>query len=150
MTTDELRKELIELGYDSFVTTDHVIILNADGGILARVHLEIRYVIDTLYKRFLTLDENERKKIIKLLNRYSNTPIKDRVEKKYYWALKEKGDYEGFGFYMNINRGTGKLVISDRDENDAYRTKFTETEYNLFVMGGKVPDIFMPVHIMPF
>ena len=84
MTSKEFEEKVIELGYKYDYEVDefdigeiHEYICNSTGELISTNTL-YTYEIDTSYREFMCLPDQEKDKIVKLMYEYIKTPIEDR------------------------------------------------------------------------
>lgn len=84
MTSKEFERKVIEMGYKYHNSVDeldigevHEYICNSKGELVS-THTLYTYEIDTNYREFTCLPDEEKDKIVKLMYEYIKTPIKDR------------------------------------------------------------------------
>lgn len=84
MTSKEFEEKVIELGYKYDYEVDELdkgevyeYICNSKGELVS-THTLYTYEIDTSYREFMCLPDEEKDKIVKLMYEYIKTPIEDR------------------------------------------------------------------------
>lgn len=98
MRTKEFIKRVEELGFYAEERGDEVYLYRYNSNCLAKISKKFKYTINTFYREFIDLNEENRSPLFDLIDEYISTPVNEREEpKKYYlrhrWMGHEKLKY---------------------------------------------------------
>lgn len=125
-------KELIDKiknEYDYTVSFDGTIkIRNAfRGDLLAIVSKEKFGIVNTFYSAFENMVDSS--DLAKILLEYALTPLSEREDELKFRVRMLPGEY-GFDNYLNKDRSSKDIFLSEREEDDDNQTIFTKSEYD--------------------
>lgn len=126
MKTKEFIKKVEELGYDSEISREDVLI-KRDGCIFAMISRTSPYTMST-YTAFKVKHTDE---LLDLCVEYAKTPIEEREgeekEKKYYLRALDSASAI-MGRYLNFDKSLNIYFLHSNCQYDDYKTRFTKKE----------------------
>lgn len=129
MTTEELKKELEELGLKIEPIGDSYLqIENAYGYCYAVIHAEIECSANINRVHFG--DPEKQRKLFNAVTKYAATPIKERDPKRYFrYTLKSIADYSKQDVdFLNYRKSKGYWILGDYQQTDEWQTIFEEND----------------------
>ena len=129
ITTQQLKQEIIKLGFKFIAKETYVRVTDDDYGQVADLETCTMYTIDTGWDIFRALDPDMQKQLYDLLDRYARTPLDKRVrEKKYQLKLDVSDKIHNHWQILAKNTESGVLQIGSGRGSDVWQTVFTESE----------------------
>jgi hypothetical protein len=126
MKTSELKRIVEENGYEFQKTNQSIFIRLNDFKIMG---LDLHDHTVVLYEG-VSLRTNQIKRNMVALIQYSNTPISEREDEKKYCL--EIAIHTGVAKFVNKNKETGGFSILTIQEDERYKTLFTQSEIDNF------------------
>lgn len=127
MKTKEFIKKIEKMGYDIEIAYDTIRVTYA-GGILARIDKVKPYTLDTK----ATFEVKHVKELFDLCAEYARTPIEEREEEEKFYLKKMESfydeNYDEENAYLNFEMSDGDFLLESINENNAYKTQFTQKE----------------------
>lgn len=127
MKTKEFIKKVKELGYDSEISREDVLI-KRDGCIFAMISRITPYTIST-YTAFEVKHADE---LLGLCVEYVKTPIEEREEEEKFYLQKIKSFYDMYYreecAFLNFKLDENYFYLQNREETYNFKTQFTQKE----------------------
>lgn len=122
MKTKEFIKKVKELGYETFEGVN-MLYIRVNGITLGFVGLKKMYYMNL---------EVELKGLFDLCVEYAKTPLTEREEEEKFYLKKMESfydeNYDEENAYLNFEMSDGDFLLESINENNAYKTQFTQKE----------------------
>ena len=127
MKTKEFIRKVEGLGFYAEERGDEVYLYRYNSNCLAKISKKFQYTINTFYREFMDLNEENRSLLFDLTDEYISTPTNEREEPTKYYLKHKWIKTEGYN-YLNFEIKDNNYICASQNKSNIYQTQFTKEE----------------------